>query len=345
MTPHISGSSLSAQARYAAGTREILECYFARKPIRNEYLIVQGGKLAGVGAHSYSAGNATRGSEEAAKFKKREAQRLTTRRHLWSRIAAAKRSRRRRPTPCRAVGGVVFVSEGNFVRVGTLSNTSGWGTVDRPRQITKAISGRGAWREAERTWGANHRSRPSRQSAASSRRRIQPLARAARGARDPPVHRHGVRLQRVLDSAGPPSAWRTARRATRTGDAHDAASLIFGTPRRACDWTHADLVWMFTLFFVFLGSSAALSRRLARARRSAQGGRLCGVLLERRLLHLGARRVPAPDLAHVARLRRHRRHRPRPRLHLARLDADQVVSRIGAAWRRAWRSWASAAAR
>jgi formate dehydrogenase len=70
MTPHISGSSLSAQARYAAGTREILECYFDSKPIRNEYLVVDGGKLAGVGAHSYSAGNATKGSEEAAKFKR-----------------------------------------------------------------------------------------------------------------------------------------------------------------------------------------------------------------------------------------------------------------------------------
>ena len=69
MTPHISGSSLSAQARYAAGTREILECWFAGKPIRNEYLIVDGGKLAGAGAHSYSAGNTTGGSEEAARFK------------------------------------------------------------------------------------------------------------------------------------------------------------------------------------------------------------------------------------------------------------------------------------
>jgi formate dehydrogenase len=69
MTPHISGSSLSAQARYAAGTREILECWFAEQPIRNEYLVVDGGKLAGVGAHSYSEGNATKGSEEAAKFK------------------------------------------------------------------------------------------------------------------------------------------------------------------------------------------------------------------------------------------------------------------------------------
>jgi formate dehydrogenase len=69
MTPHISGTSLSAQARYAAGTREILECWFEKRPIRNEYLIVDGGKLAGAGAHSYSAGDATGGSEEAAKFK------------------------------------------------------------------------------------------------------------------------------------------------------------------------------------------------------------------------------------------------------------------------------------
>jgi formate dehydrogenase len=70
MTPHVSGTSLSAQARYAAGTREILECWFEKRPIRNEYLIVDGGKLAGVGAHSYSPGNATGGSDEAARFKK-----------------------------------------------------------------------------------------------------------------------------------------------------------------------------------------------------------------------------------------------------------------------------------
>jgi formate dehydrogenase len=69
MTPHMSGSSLSAQARYAAGTREILECWFNHNPIREEYLIVEGGQLAGAGAHAYSAGNATGGSEEAAKFK------------------------------------------------------------------------------------------------------------------------------------------------------------------------------------------------------------------------------------------------------------------------------------
>jgi len=69
MTPHISGTSLSAQARYAAGTREILECFFEGRPIRDEYLIVQGGRLAGAGAHSYSEGDATKGSEEAAEFK------------------------------------------------------------------------------------------------------------------------------------------------------------------------------------------------------------------------------------------------------------------------------------
>jgi formate dehydrogenase len=68
MTPHISGTSLSAQARYAAGTREILECWFDGRPIREEYLIVDGGRLAGAGAHSYSAGDATRGSEEAGRF-------------------------------------------------------------------------------------------------------------------------------------------------------------------------------------------------------------------------------------------------------------------------------------
>ncbi len=71
MTPHISGTSLSAQARYAAGTREILEAFLANKPIRTEYLIVDKGKLAGAGAHSYTPGDATKGSEETAKYKTR----------------------------------------------------------------------------------------------------------------------------------------------------------------------------------------------------------------------------------------------------------------------------------
>jgi formate dehydrogenase len=56
MTPHTSGTSLSAQAHYEAGTREVLEYWFEGRPIRNEYLIVDHGRLAGAGAHSYSVG-------------------------------------------------------------------------------------------------------------------------------------------------------------------------------------------------------------------------------------------------------------------------------------------------
>merc|ERR1719162_2382180 len=50
MTPHTSGTTLSAQTRYAEGVQEILECYFEGKPIRDEYLIALDGKLAGAGA-------------------------------------------------------------------------------------------------------------------------------------------------------------------------------------------------------------------------------------------------------------------------------------------------------
>ena len=70
MTPHTSGTSLSAQARYAAGVREILECFFDGSPIRDPYLIVKDGELAGMGAHSYSKGTATGGSEEAANYQR-----------------------------------------------------------------------------------------------------------------------------------------------------------------------------------------------------------------------------------------------------------------------------------
>ena len=71
MTPHTSGTSLSAQARYAAGVREILECLFDDNNQRTEYTIVKDGELAGTGAHSYSKGSATSGSEEAAKYQRK----------------------------------------------------------------------------------------------------------------------------------------------------------------------------------------------------------------------------------------------------------------------------------
>jgi formate dehydrogenase len=70
MTPHTAGTTLPAQARYPAGVREILECWFEKRAIRQEYLIVDGGRLAGMGAHSCSAGDVTRGSEEAVRFKR-----------------------------------------------------------------------------------------------------------------------------------------------------------------------------------------------------------------------------------------------------------------------------------
>ena len=54
MTPHVSGTTLSAQTRYAAGVREILECWLTGEPIRDEYLIVNQGRLAGTGSHSYT---------------------------------------------------------------------------------------------------------------------------------------------------------------------------------------------------------------------------------------------------------------------------------------------------
>jgi formate dehydrogenase len=38
----------------AASQRGIIECWFGGQPIRDEYLIVEGGKLAGTGARSYT---------------------------------------------------------------------------------------------------------------------------------------------------------------------------------------------------------------------------------------------------------------------------------------------------
>jgi formate dehydrogenase len=73
MTPHVSGTSLSAQARYAAGTREILECWLEGRPIRDEYLIVDRGRLAGTGARSYTTSDTTAGLDQAAKQRKRPA--------------------------------------------------------------------------------------------------------------------------------------------------------------------------------------------------------------------------------------------------------------------------------
>jgi hypothetical protein len=54
MTPHISGTSLFAQTRNAAGKRESWSASSKGRPIRDEYLIVVKGELAEVGSHSYT---------------------------------------------------------------------------------------------------------------------------------------------------------------------------------------------------------------------------------------------------------------------------------------------------
>ena len=100
-----------------------------------------------------------------------------------------------------------------------------------------------------------------------------------------------------------------------------------GWSRTSCDWkiSHARLdVHPLLRLPRLLGRGL---RALAGARRAAQGGRRGGVLLGRRVSDLRARRAPAPDLADVARLRRDRRLRAGPGLHLAGVHADQVVPR------------------
>jgi formate dehydrogenase len=45
MTPHVSGTTLEAQKRYADGVRDCLERFFAGKPLDRDYLIVEKGKF------------------------------------------------------------------------------------------------------------------------------------------------------------------------------------------------------------------------------------------------------------------------------------------------------------
>ena len=80
-------------------------------------------------------------------------------------------------------------------------------------------------------------------------------------------------------------------------------AIGIGTPRRlpgacrcwarlvstSCDWRVADLGWMYTLFFVLLGCSAALWGLLAGAGRAAPGRRGRGAVLVRRAAVLGRR--------------------------------------------------------
>ncbi|KAL6069455.1 formate dehydrogenase (NAD+) [Balamuthia mandrillaris] len=51
LTPHYSGTTLDAQARYAAGVKDILTNFFQGKPLRPEDIIIQGGRLVSPSYH------------------------------------------------------------------------------------------------------------------------------------------------------------------------------------------------------------------------------------------------------------------------------------------------------
>lgn len=46
MVPHMSGTTLDAQARYAAGTKEIIRRYFANETQKPADLIVENGEVS-----------------------------------------------------------------------------------------------------------------------------------------------------------------------------------------------------------------------------------------------------------------------------------------------------------
>ena len=91
-------------------------------------------------------------------------------------------------------------------------------------------------------------------------------------------------------------AWASRRRSPARSRWASSPKLTTTT----CDWDKPLLGWMYTLFFVFLGSSAAMFGTLARAGRAAQGGIGLGHLLVWRPGDLGGGRVLAPALAALA---------------------------------------------
>jgi len=82
-------------------------------------------------------------------------------------------------------------------------------------------------------------------------RRLQSLAGATGGTLHPSVHRHGLRLQRVLAAA-------VARARHYRGEGCPDMSLMQELFTTTCDWRVASMGWMYTLFFVLLGVSAAV---------------------------------------------------------------------------------------
>ena len=103
--------------------------------------------------------------------------------------------------------------------------------------------------------------------------------------------------------------------------------LIGITQSAPDDWKLTDLGWIFSIAIVFLGASAAVFGRWVEEggpRHAMFTAALCfggGFLISAVGVYV------AQALADLSRLRRARRLRPRHRLHLAGLDADQMVPR------------------
>ena len=93
-----------------------------------------------------------------------------------------------------------------------------------------------------------------------------------------------------------------------------------------CDWRISTLGWMYTLFFVFLGSSAACgaagSNMSGHAKPAWSALCWCGGMLS-----FGHRRLHAPILDDAGSAPGHWRHRLGVRLYLSGLHLDQMVSR------------------
>ena len=165
--------------------------------------------------------------------------------------------------------------------------------------------------------------------------RVQPLACPARGSGDSSLHRHGLWLFGVLGPArarGGGGRGRRGRQADRLpwrsldllGQArHHRPRLVRHRLRLDAVRSRLDVHPVLCRARLVGGALG----RLAGARRSAQGRRCRRFLLGRRPRRLRRRRLRPSALADVAGRGRVGRHRPGPRLHLARFDLGEVVPR------------------
>ena len=103
--------------------------------------------------------------------------------------------------------------------------------------------------------------------------------------------------------------------------------LIGITASAPDDWKLTELGWIFSIAIFVLGYLGRDVRPLGRGRRSTPSHVHGRLVLRRRLPGFGIRRLRPQSLDRLSGLWRAGRLRPRPRLHLAGLDADQMVPR------------------